>query len=199
MVDQHQGREQHPASDNSPVGTGTYSQIRGDAPRHARQLPYPLGPCWIYPAAGLLVQLEGDERGGRRGGGAGALVRRAGPGRNPAGAASAARGRPGPGARALQRDQPGHRGADRRRPGARERIPAHARAVHGRQLPVPGEIRLRHGRRGRGRARRRWSAAMSLRCIPIRPSSTCRPRRWCRCRPTFRCRARCWRPTWRRR
>src|SRR5712675_1884181 len=25
----------------------------------ARQLPYPLGPCWIYPAAGLLVQLEG--------------------------------------------------------------------------------------------------------------------------------------------
>ena len=47
------------ASDNSPVGTGSYSQIRGDTPRHARQLPYPLGPCWIYPATGLLVQLEG--------------------------------------------------------------------------------------------------------------------------------------------
>ncbi len=28
----------------------------GSAPRHARQLPYLLGPCWIYPAQGLLVQ-----------------------------------------------------------------------------------------------------------------------------------------------
>ena len=76
----------------------------------------------------------------------------AGPGRNPAGTAAAARGRPCPGARHIQRDQPGHRGADRRRPRARKRIPAHARALHGRQLPVPGEIWLRHGRRGRGRA-----------------------------------------------
>ena len=61
--------------------------------------------------------------------------------------------------------------------------------LHGRQLPVPGEIRLCDRRRGRGRAGRRWSAALSSRCIRIRPSSTCRPMRSCRC-PTACRRAR---------
>ena len=45
------------------------------------------------------------------------------------------------------RDQPRHRIAGRRGARAAVGVPAHARAVHGGRLPVPGEIRLRDGRR----------------------------------------------------
>ena len=54
---------------------------------------------------------------------------------------------------------------------AGERIRAHARALHGRRVSVPGEIRLRHGRPGRGRAAELRKAASSSRCIRIRPCS----------------------------
>ena len=54
--------------------------------------------------------------------------------------------------RALWRHQPRHRAAGLRRPGAGERIRPHARAVHGRRLPVSGEIRLCDRWRGSRRA-----------------------------------------------
>ena len=58
-----------------------------------------------------------------------------------------------------RRDQPRHRGADRGRPGAGERVPAHARAVHGRHLSVSGQIRLRHRRAWSRPGRRSCSAS----------------------------------------
>ena len=79
------------------------------------------------------------------------MVREPRPLRAAAGAGCAAAIRRGAGARALWRDQPRHRAARPRRPGAGQRAPADARAVHGRCVSVPGEIRLRHRGKGRGR------------------------------------------------
>src|SRR4029079_13875233 len=112
--------------------------------------PIPARPRWVYPAAGLLV--HGRSNGaGRRRGGAGALVCRAGAGRNPAATSLAVAGWPDTSAGGTWCDQPGHRGIDLGRPGAARRILPHARAVHGRKLSVSGETRLRPGRCGRGR------------------------------------------------
>ena len=56
---------------------------------------------------------------------------------------------------ALQRHQPRYRAPRLQRPGSRERVRPHARAPHGRCLPVPGEIRLCNGRAHRDRGPRR--------------------------------------------
>ncbi len=92
----------------------------------------------------------GSGCGGRRSQCRCALVCRAGARGNPYGTAQAAELRKSAGAGALWRDQPRDRGTDRGRPRTGERIPAHARAVHGREFPVSGEIRLFHHRPGRG-------------------------------------------------
>ncbi len=60
------------------------------------------------------------------------------------------RRRRGPGTRPVRRAQPRHRAAGLLRPGSGERIRAHARAVHGRRVPVSRQVRLLHGRPGRG-------------------------------------------------
>ena len=140
--------------DNNPVGTGAYAQIREYATlRHARQLPYARSVRAGYSRRrGFIVQSGASVAGGR-GDGAGALVCRARPGRNPRGAAGAARRRRGARARALRRAQP--------RAPRRWSLPAGCRRANiermrapfmGGRFPVPGEIRLRHGRPGRGRA-----------------------------------------------
>ena len=56
-------------------------------------------------------------------------------------------------ARALRRGQPRHRRLGSCRAGAGERIRSHARTHDGRSVSVPGQVRLRHGRAGRGRPR----------------------------------------------
>ena len=74
-------------------------------------------------------------------------------------------------ARALWRRQPRHRAAGLRRARAGERIRTHACAVHGRRVPVSGQVRLcdrRHGRGGAGARPRPCSC-----CIRIRTSSSC--------------------------
>ena len=78
-----------------------------------------------------------------------------------------------------------------------ERIRAHARAIHGRQLPVSGQIRLRDRRPGRGRAGR------TARPHRIRAASASEPvqcpgraRSW-PCPTACRRRARCSPPIWR--
>ena len=71
----------------------------------------------------------------------------------------------------LWRAQPGHRSAGICRPRAGERISAHARAADGRRFSVPGQIRLRHGRRDRGRPAAICAAAASSRFIRIKACS----------------------------
>ena len=75
--------------------------------------------------------------------------------------------------------------------------PAHARALHGRRVSVPGEVRLRHGRPGRsGPSRTGRPRGVRALSPPDRVRCAGRRRR-CRCRTRCRLRARCWPPTWR--
>ena len=101
---------------------------------------------------GLLVQRRSG-CGGRRGAGAGALVRRAGPGRNPA-RSGFRRSRTARSAccalySAISRGTEALIAAGRVPESEYQRMRAPFMAG---SFPVPGEIRLRHGRRGRGRA-----------------------------------------------
>ena len=105
--------------------------------------------------------------------------------------------RRGAGAGALRRHQPRHRAAGPCRPGAGERARAHARALHGRRVSVSGQVRLRHGRAGRGRA---GGPARSARLLPASaPERVHASGRGgvSRSRATSRRSAPCSRPIWR--
>ena len=102
-------------------------------------------------------------------------------------------------ARCYGAHQPRHRAAGLRRPGAGERIRAHARAVHGRRVPVSGQIRLRDRRRveaGRPSCGpRRCSPCIRIRAVFDVPAEAVVPVAGRRAAA----RARCSPPIWRRR
>ena len=150
-----------------------------------------VGSCSAQTNAGRTAEVD------QRDAGQGALVCRRRPGRDARGAGGRARSGRGAGAGAVRRDQPRHRAAGPCRPGAGERARAHARAVHGRRVSVPGEVRLCHGRAGRGRPGR----AADRTVFALHPHQSrlhaCRPTPWFPCPATSRRRAPCSPPTWR--
>ena len=84
--------------------------------------------------------------------------------------------RRGSGARTLQRSEPRHRDLGLPRRGAAERVRAHARAVPGRRLPRPGQIRLQQRRRGRSDGPPALVASGCSASIRTRRATSSRPR-----------------------
>ena len=176
--------------------------LRGNSgSRAATRSTISLSPRSVQDIAGggALVQRR-RRRGGGEAGAQALWYVGAGPGRNPAGAGLAplAAGQVRVRARigALSRGTEALVFAGRVPESEYERMRA---PFMGGAFPVPGEIWLRDGGPGRGRAGGAGRPHWSLRFIRIRPCSTCRPKPLCRCRTTSRCRARCSPPTWRRR
>ena len=197
MVDQHERREQRPASDNSPVGTGTYRQIRGThAPARSTTSLSPRSVLDIPGGGAFSPTKERAWRAARR------WRRRSGtsgPARPKSGRSGFRRSRTAMCAcarvySAISRGTEALIAAGRVPESEYQRMRA---PFMGGQLPVPGEIRLRHGRRGRGRAGGARRPQRLCAASPPDQVRSCRPRPWCRCPATFRCRARCWPPTWR--